>query len=100
MSQQTNVKQTAELVNAVSQVGCVIGFVAVIIIGISFGAGWWIDGLLGNERKWVTVVMMLASFPVSLYAMIQISLRTMARANARVEALKKQSEAQNEENNG
>ncbi len=81
------------------QVGCVIGLVALVIIGISFGLGWWIDNLFGNERKIFTLLLMLGSFPISLYAMIKISLRTVARANAKAEALKAKSEAQNEESN-
>lgn len=97
MSQNSNVKQTVEVVNTVGQIGCVIGVVAVVVIGISFGIGWWIDGLLGNERKWVTIIMMLGSFPISLYLMIQISLRTLARAQSRTEALQKQAEQQREE---
>ncbi|MDJ0755674.1 MAG: hypothetical protein QNJ45_19265 [Ardenticatenaceae bacterium] len=103
MSQNSNVQQTAHLVNTVSQIGCIVGVVAIVIIGVSFGVGWYIDGLLGNDdRKWVTIILMLGSFPVSLYAMIQISLRTLARANARAEALeasKEKSEAQSEEKN-
>lgn len=97
MSQNSNVKHTLDIVNTVGQVGCVIGVVAVVVIGISFALGWWIDGLLGNERKWVTIIMMLGSFPISLYLMIQISLRTLARAQARSEALQKQAENQREE---
>lgn len=97
MSQKTNVQQTAELVNSVGQIGCVIGLVAVLIIGLAFGSGWLIDDMLGNERRWATLTLMLLSFPVSLYAMIQISLRTVARANARAAAQEAQAEAQNEE---
>ena len=99
MSQQKNVQQTAELVSLVGQVGCVIGLAALVIIGAAFGIGWWIDNLLGNERKIFTILLMLGSFPISLYAMIKISLYTAARANAKTEGLKAKSEAQNEENN-
>ncbi|MEM8859827.1 MAG: hypothetical protein AAGD96_15980 [Chloroflexota bacterium] len=88
MSQKTNVNQTLELANTVGQIGCVIGFVAIIIIAIAFGAGYLIDTWMGNERQWVTIILMLGSFPITLYAMIQISLRTMARANAKAEELK------------
>ena len=88
MSQKSNVNQTLELANTVGQIGCVIGFVAIIIIAIAFGAGYLIDSWMENERQWATIILMLGSFPITLYAMIQISLRTMARANAKAEELK------------
>ena len=85
MSQNSNIKETADTLNVVSQLGCVIGLVAIVIIAIAFGAGWVIDDWLGNERKFATILLMLGSFPITLYAMIQISIRTLARANAQVE---------------
>lgn len=88
--QKSNVNQTLQLANVVGQIGCVIGFVAVFIIAIAFGTGWLIDDWLGNERRWVTIILMLGSFPITLYAMVQISLRTMVRANAKAEEFKQQ----------
>jgi len=94
VSQKTNINQSIQVANTIGQVGCVIGFVAIIIIAIAFGAGTLIDGWMGNERQWATILLMLGSFPITLYAMIQISLRTMARANAKVEQLKQSQIAQ------
>lgn len=85
MSQNSNVKQTADTLNLVGQVGCVIGLVAVVIIAASFGIGWVIDEWLGNERKVVTILLMIGSFPITLWAMIQVSIRTLARANTQAE---------------
>lgn len=99
MSQKTNVNQSLELANTVGKVGCIIGFVAIIIIAIAFGVGTLIDTWMGNERQWATILLMLGSFPITLYAMIQISLRTMARANEKAEQLKqKQSQIAQEDN--
>lgn len=87
MSQDPNLRQAAALTNTVGQVGCVTGIVALLIIGLAFGAGWFLDGYLGNERKIFTVIFLLGSFPVTLYAMVRISLWMMAKANRTVEQI-------------
>ncbi len=87
MSQDPNLRQAAALTNSVGQVGCVTGIVALAIIGLAFGAGWFLDGFLGNERKIFTVIFMLGSFPVTLYAMVRISLWMVAKANRTVEQI-------------
>ena len=94
MPQKSNINQTLILANTVGQIGCVTGFVAIGIIAIAFGAGWVIDDFLGNERRWVTIILMLGSFPITLYAMLQISLRTVARAQAKAEAQKNKEDSQ------
>jgi hypothetical protein len=65
----------------------VTGFVALLIIGIAFGAGWWLDDFLGNERKIFTVIFMLGSFPITLFAMVRISLWMVGKANKTVERI-------------
>jgi hypothetical protein len=90
VSTDPNLRRTAELTNMVGQVGCVTGIVALLIIGAAFGAGWLIDGALGNERKIFTVIFMLGSFPVTLYAMVRISLWMVGRAQTRIERLEAQ----------
>lgn len=87
MSQDPNLRRTAELTNMVGQVGCVTGIVALLIIGLAFGAGWLLDDVLGNERKIFTVIFMLGSFPVTLYAMVRISLWMVGRAQASIERI-------------
>jgi F0F1-type ATP synthase assembly protein I len=85
-----NLNQTAALTNLVGQVGCVIGFIALLIIGIAFAAGWFLDNLFGNERRIFTVIFLLGSFPVTLYAMVRVSLWLAARANAETSRLNQQ----------
>ena len=80
MSKDLKQNQTIATANLVGQAGCVTGFVAIIIIAIAFGIGWFLDDLMGNERKFVTVLMLLASFPVTLYAMVRVSLLIVGRA--------------------
>lgn len=69
----------------VGQIGCVTAFVAIIIIAIAFGIGWFLDDLMGNERKIMTVIFLLASFPVTLFAMVKISLAMVGRSQQQVE---------------
>lgn len=71
------------MTNLVGQVGCVTGLVALVIIGVSFGLGQFLDNYLGT-RGIFTVVFMLGSFPVTLFAMVRLSLMMVARAQARV----------------
>lgn len=85
MSKDLQRKQTLATANLVGQVGCVTAFVAIIIIGIAFGIGWFLDDLMGNERKIMTVIFLLASFPITLFAMVRISLFMVGRAQQQVE---------------
>jgi F0F1-type ATP synthase assembly protein I len=87
VSQDPQIRRTAILANLVGQVGCVTGLVALVIIGVAFGAGWLLDDWMGNERRVVTVILMLGSFPVTLFAMVRISLLMLGRAQDRVAAL-------------
>lgn len=60
-------------------------FVAIIIIAVAFGIGWFLDDLMGNERKFMTVIMLLVSFPVTLFAMVRVSMFLVGRAQEQVE---------------
>ncbi|RMD50933.1 MAG: hypothetical protein D6835_03855 [Candidatus Thermofonsia bacterium] len=75
------------MANVVGQVGCVTGLVAIGIIAIAFGAGWYLDNLMGNERRIATILFLLGSFPVTLFAMIRISLFLVGRAQKQVETI-------------
>jgi magnesium-transporting ATPase (P-type) len=87
VSQDPNLRQAAALTNTVGQVGCVTGIVALVIIGVAFAAGWFLDDYLGNERKIFTVIFLVGSFPVTLYAMVRISLWMVGKANRTVEKI-------------
>lgn len=75
------------MANVVGQVGCVTGLVAIGIIAIAFGAGWYLDNLMGNERRIATILFLLGSFPVTLFAMIRISLFLVGRAQKQIETI-------------
>jgi F0F1-type ATP synthase assembly protein I len=85
VSQDPNIRNAARLANSVGQAGCATGIVAVIIIAVAFGVGWLLDDLLGNERRFLTVSFLLLSFPVTLYAMVRLSLFIVGRANRQLE---------------
>lgn len=85
MSKDLRRKQTVATANLVGQVGCVTALVAIVIIAIAFGVGWLLDDLMGNERKFMTVILLLGSFPVTLFAMVRISMFMVGRAQDQVE---------------
>ena len=89
------------MANAVGQIGCVTGFIAIFIIAIAFFAGQWLDNLLGVENGLITVVLMVGTFPVTLYAIVRVSLSMVARAQKQAAAVGEQKEPEivNEEEN-
>ena len=96
MSQNKNINQTVAMANTVGQIGCVTAFVAIIIVGIAFGVGQLLDGWL--ELKGIfTVILMLGSFPITLFAITRISLTMVGRAQQQAAAMKKSHETQSEE---
>jgi uncharacterized membrane protein len=91
-------QKTVATANLVGQVGCVTGLVAIVIIAIAFGAGWFLDDLMGNERKVMTVLLLLASFPVTLFAMVRISMFMVQRAQEQVEQISQVDEQKTSDN--
>jgi F0F1-type ATP synthase assembly protein I len=65
--------------NLVGQVGCLTGIVALVIIGVAFIAGRFLDNYFGTQGVF-TVIFMLGSFPITLFAMVKISLHLVAKA--------------------
>lgn len=80
------------LASLVGQVGCVTGLVAVVIIAVAFGAGRLLDNLLGTGGI-LTVIFMVGSFPVTLFAMVRISLNMVQRAQERINRLNQQNQS-------
>jgi F0F1-type ATP synthase assembly protein I len=98
VSKDPQQNQTVAMANLVGQVGCVTAFVAIFIIAIAFGIGWFLDDLLGNERKFVTVIMLLLSFPVTLYAMVRVSMLLVGRAQKQTEQTSHDNDQTNQDN--
>ena len=87
MSKDSNRKQSTALASMIGQAGCVTAFVAIIIIAIAFAIGWLLDDLMGNERRIMTVLFLLLSFPVTLYAMFRVGLLIVGRSQDRIEEM-------------
>lgn len=80
MSQNNqNYDQAARTAGLVGQIGCVTGFASIIIIGIAFAVGRFLDSLLGTNGIF-TILFLLGSFPITLYVIVRISLWALARA--------------------
>ena len=98
MSQNKNINQTVVMANTVGQIGCVTAFVAILIMGVALAIGRLLDGWL-DVKGIFTVIMVLGSFPLTLYAITRISLGMVGRAQRQVAAMKQKSETQHEEQN-
>lgn len=59
------------------------GIVALIIIAISFAAGRFLDNYL-DVRGVFTVTLLLVSFPITLFAMVKISLYMVAKTQNQI----------------
>ena len=86
MSQNSNINQTVVLAGLVGQVGCVTGLVAIVIIAIAFGVGRFLDAQFDIQGIF-TVLFLVLSFPITLYAMVRISLQMVQRAQKQVEKM-------------
>jgi F0F1-type ATP synthase assembly protein I len=80
------------MVNLASQIGCMMSASAVIVIGLAFGAGYLLDRVFDTGNV-LTIVFLVGSFPVTLFAMIQIGLRMQMRMQRQLEQMKKQAQA-------
>lgn len=89
--------QTARTAALVGQIGCVTGFASIIIIGIAFVAGRFLDSLLETGGL-LTVLFLVGSFPITLYVIVRISLAAVARAQ-RQPGQGKESPAEEEKSN-
>ncbi|GMQ77581.1 MAG: hypothetical protein BMS9Abin02_0069 [Anaerolineae bacterium] len=71
--------QASKLTGLVGQIGCVTGFVSIIIIGIAFAAGRFLDSTFETGGLF-TILFLLGSFPITIYAIVRISLFAVNRA--------------------
>ena len=70
------------LATELSRVLVSVGCVTIVIIGIFFGLGFWLDSLLGNDSRWLTVILLLGSVPISLGLVMRIVGQSMKRVQA------------------
>ena len=79
------------MVNLASQIGCMMSSAAVIVIALAFGAGYLLDRLFDTGNI-LTIIFLVGSFPVTLFAMIQIGLRMQMRMQKQLDVMKKQAQ--------
>lgn len=75
-------ENAARLTGLVGQIGCVTGFVSIIIVAIAFAIGRFLDDILGTGGIF-TVLLLVASFPITLFAIYRIGLAVARRAQGR-----------------
>jgi F0F1-type ATP synthase assembly protein I len=72
----------ARLTGLVGQIGCVTGIVSILIVAVAFAIGWFLDSRLGTDGILI-VLFLVASFPVTLFAIYKIGLATARRSQNR-----------------
>jgi F0F1-type ATP synthase assembly protein I len=81
--QQQQIAQTALLANVVGQVGCG----TVIIIALCFGGGVLLDRFL-DTKPIFTILFTMGSVPLTLYAIVRLTLATVTRAQDKIDSMK------------
>ncbi len=71
--------QASKLTGLVGQIGCVTGFVSILIIGVAFAVGRFLDSIFETGGLF-TILFLLGSFPITIYAIVRISLFALNRA--------------------
>ena len=80
----------------ISQIGCTTSLASIIIIAIAFGAGRLLDNYLSTDGIF-TVLLLVGSFPVTLYVILRIALSTAARAQRLTNPDRNETDQENEE---
>lgn len=75
-----NILQTL-LVVMIGQVGCLT---LVIILASIFG-GLWLDNMFGTKPV-ITLVLLFAGIPISVFVMLTVARRTLARMKSQAES--------------
>lgn len=65
-----------------SAIGVQAGCLGTALVIGALLLGLWLDGVL-NTRPWLTLILLLVSAPVSVYAIYRFALRAAHRAQAR-----------------
>ena len=83
--------------NTVGQIGCMTSLASGVIIGIAFFIGRFLDQTFGTH-PWLLLVLLFASFPVTLFAIVRLSLSMMERARKSREKIVREIETDEESN--
>jgi hypothetical protein len=71
------------LIVMIGQVGCL----SIVIIFLSVLGGLWLDNQLGT-KPFLTLVLLFAGVPVSIFAMLFVARRTVAKIKAQADTEK------------
>jgi len=71
--------QASNLTGLVGQIGCITGLVSIIIVGIAFAIGRFLDSTFETGPLF-TILFLLGSFPITIFATVRLSLFVMKRA--------------------
>ncbi|MCO5204093.1 MAG: hypothetical protein M9928_03615 [Anaerolineae bacterium] len=77
MSKQSN-PQSNDVMRLTVQVGCLIPLASMLIIGAAAGIGYLLDNWLDTGNIFL-ILAILASFPITLFAIVRISLWVLQR---------------------
>ena len=94
---QADRRAVIAMTNTVGQIGCMTTLASAVIIGISFFIGMWLDQLLETD-PWLTVGAVVASFPITLFVIVRLSLTLMDRAQRQREKILREIERESDNN--
>lgn len=77
--QQQSNQAAIALANIVGQIGCATTLASVVIIGLAFALGNFLDNLFGTRPIFIFIAL-FGSLPLTLYVIVRISLAAVARA--------------------
>ncbi|MBI4630121.1 MAG: AtpZ/AtpI family protein [Chloroflexi bacterium] len=55
-----------------------VGFVALLIVAVALGAGWWVDSLL-HVRPLFMILFLIGSVPITIFIMIRLALGAVSK---------------------
>lgn len=87
--QQSNFDSASVMASVVGQVGCI----TVLLIGIALGVGMGLDRVFGTSGIFAGIFI-LASVPISLFLVMQVSIRSIKKMQEQTELKNKQREAE------
>lgn len=90
-------ENAAAYAGLISQIGCTTGLASIIVIGIAFGIGTFLDNTFGT-RGIFTILFLVGSFPVTLYVIVRLAMSTAARANRLLERNQEETSSEQEVN--
>ena len=80
----------------ISQIGCTTSLASMVIIAVAFGAGRLLDNAL-NTGGIFTVLLLVGSFPITLYVILRLALSTAAQAQRLTNAGQQKEDQEHEE---